>query len=123
LARTHVEPGQARLSVSHDLAAVADLGEEVAVMYAGRVVERGPLRLVFARPAHPYTAALLRCAAPTGAARGALPTIPGALPAPDARPSGCRFRDRCERADAKCLEDPPLAEIAGRQVACWHPWV
>jgi oligopeptide/dipeptide ABC transporter ATP-binding protein len=107
LARLRAERGMALLLVSHDLAVVASACARVVVMYAGRVVEEGPTAEVLGRPLHPYTRALL-AARPERAEPGQpLVTIPGKLPDPDARPSGCRFRDRCALATAACVVEPP----------------
>jgi peptide/nickel transport system ATP-binding protein len=129
--------GMALLLISHDLGVVARTCEEVAVMYAGRVVERGAVKEVFAAPAHPYTAGLLgsvRALEPQSGARvlgrqrATLPVIDGTVPAiQDWSSSGCRFRDRCPRAEARCeVEDPPLRELPAdsgppRWAACHFP--
>jgi peptide/nickel transport system ATP-binding protein len=115
--------GLAVLLISHDLALVARHAEEVAVMYAGRVVERAPTAELFASPRHPYTQALLRCipSAQGAAHRATLPTIPGAVPSPWDWPTGCRFRDRCPRASETCEGEAPPLQGAGHDVACFHP--
>jgi oligopeptide/dipeptide ABC transporter ATP-binding protein len=111
------------LLVTHDLAVVAENAHRAAVLYAGRVVESAPVADLFASPRHPYTALLLR-SHPSRAESGAkLEPIPGKVPSPDRRPSGCRFRDRCPLAREKCAEiEPLLIPIAGRgeerAVAC-----
>lgn len=108
----------ALLLISHDVAAVAELADELAVMYAGRIVERGPLATLLAEPAHPYTRALLEALPRLGAAP--VP-IPGAVPDPAAHPEGCRFRPRCPRAAQRCWQEPELRERGGRAVACHFP--
>jgi peptide/nickel transport system ATP-binding protein len=96
----------AALYVTHDLAVVANIADRVAVMYAGRIIELGPREVVFSRPAHPYTRALLD-AIPHLARARALTGIPGSTPGPGRRPSGCRFHDRCEYVQDRCRETEP----------------
>ncbi|MBL8339569.1 MAG: ABC transporter ATP-binding protein [Rhodoferax sp.] len=116
------EFNMAMLLITHDLALVADHCDQVAVMYAGRVAERRSVQALFARPAHPYTQALLQTA-PAGHAPGQLlPTIAGAVPPLGARGDDCLFASRCTRAEDRCRRAPPLAPLAGQaqeQVACW----
>ncbi|VTU40085.1 Stage 0 sporulation protein KD [Variovorax sp. PBS-H4] len=98
--------GMSILLITHDLGVVADACDRVAVMYAGQMVETGPVRDVLARPRHPYTAALL-AAMPKGGAGGAtLATIPGRVPPAWAWPQGCRFHPRCPRAIDACTAAP-----------------
>jgi len=115
--------GMSLLLITHDLGVVAAEADEVAIMYAGRVVERAPTAPLFAAPAHPYTAALLASLPRLERRAGRLTAIPGRVPDPAHLPSGCRFRDRCPRATERCAaEDPTLAPIGpGRFVACFHP--
>ena len=109
LCRTH---GVSALYVTHDLAVVANIADRVAVMYAGQIVELGPKDAMFDNPSHPYTRALLDSIPHLSQAR-ALTGIPGRTPAPGARPSGCRFNDRCSYAVDACRSDvPPLAPVA-----------
>jgi oligopeptide/dipeptide ABC transporter ATP-binding protein len=113
--------GMALLLVTHDLGVVAERTDEVAIMYAGRVVERAPVGEIFARPLHPYTRGLMRSIPKAGAERRRrLESIPGTVPDLLHLPSGCRFRDRCALAAAACAEvDPPLEAYAGgRLLAC-----
>jgi peptide/nickel transport system ATP-binding protein len=113
LCSTH---GVAALYVSHDLAVVASLARRVAVMYAGRVVEQGLSRELFAAAAHPYTRRLVR-ASPDIAGRSALEGIPGRAPAPGQRPHGCFFAPRCELRIDQCEADlPPSRQIADQHV-------
>ncbi|MCO5732493.1 ABC transporter ATP-binding protein [Rhizobium sp. SSA_523] len=108
--------------ISHDLGVVAALADRVMVMYAGRIVEAGPVDDVLAKPAHPYTLGLMQ-AIPSAVPRGeALRPIPGMAPNPLARPSGCSFRDRCPRATAVCCEDPRLDRADLREWRCFHPF-
>jgi len=117
--------GLSVILISHDFGVIGALADDVAVFYAGRIVEMGPVAKVFRTPQHRYTAALLRSLAeldkPASAGRR-LQAIPGQVPNPRHWPSGCRFRERCVAATAKCTtEVPPLVEHNGVQVACWHP--
>jgi len=111
--------------VSHDLAVVRQLCDDIAVMYTGRIVETGPTMPVLERPRHPYTLGLLNALVDLGRPAGTLRPIPGALPDPEALPSGCPFHPRCPFATPECLRvRPPLYEIddAGshRASACLH---
>ncbi|MDO6584753.1 dipeptide/oligopeptide/nickel ABC transporter permease/ATP-binding protein [Salipiger sp. 1_MG-2023] len=100
-------PGMGMIFVTHDLAVVAEIADRVTVMYAGEIVEEGPVAEVFARPRHPYTAALIASVPESGATR--LTAIPGAVPLPHAMPTGCRFAPRCAHATERCRERPPQA--------------
>ncbi|RZL87835.1 MAG: ABC transporter ATP-binding protein [Variovorax sp.] len=114
--------GTAVLFITHNLAVVAEIADEIAVMYAGRIVERAPRAALFGDPMHPYTLALF-AALPRADERGRpLATIEGQVPAPGAMPTGCRFAPRCPFAAARCREDyPPLREIApAHWVSCWR---
>src|ERR687888_954901 len=97
----------AALYVSHDLAAVGALSGRVLVMYAGRLVESGPTRLLFVHPRHPYTSKLVG-AIPDIESRRMLESIPGHVPRPGSRPHGCVFAPRCEHAILACSEDEPV---------------
>ena len=120
--------GTALLLITHDLGVVAETCDEVAVMYAGRIVEQAPAAALFAQPRHPYTLGLLAARADATADRaGPLRTIPGMVPPPQAFPSGCRFHPRCgyERSDGgpgDCgLSVPELRPLApGHLVRCHH---
>jgi oligopeptide/dipeptide ABC transporter ATP-binding protein len=121
LRRLQQEMGMAILLITHDLGVVAEMCEEVFVMYAGRIVERAAATELFRAPRHPYTAGLL-AASPRRAQRGArLATIPGMVPAPGKRGEGCSFADRCARAIARCRTDRPPLTGDGHPVACWNP--
>jgi peptide/nickel transport system ATP-binding protein len=112
------------LLITHDLGIVAESAQRVAVLYAGRVVETGPVAAIFTAPQHPYTAGLL-AALPSAHTRPGelLNVIPGRVPDLVARPSGCSFRDRCPRALEVCARiDPPLEPgPAGHPAACHNP--
>jgi oligopeptide/dipeptide ABC transporter ATP-binding protein len=113
--------GMAMLLVTHDLGVVAERADEVAIMYAGRIVERGGVAAVFGTPLHPYTRGLLHSIPRVGADRRLrLEAIPGMVPDLLHLPSGCRFRDRCGWAIDRCAAaDPPLVEHApGHWAAC-----
>jgi peptide/nickel transport system ATP-binding protein len=116
------ETGTAIVLITHDMGVVADLADDVAVMYAGRIVEHGPVERVFADPRHPYTRLLLRSIPRLeGARRTRLPSIDGVVPDLRNWPQGCRFRTRCPLADARCAEAPPLELVRpGQRAACWH---
>ena len=119
-----VERGVALLLATHDLALAARLCSRIAVLYAGRIVERGPAAELLARPRHPYTQGLLRSLPPPlgGRSQGRLEPIAGSASAPWARPSGCSFRDRCPRAQNDCsITEPELVGTGGWEVACFHP--
>ncbi len=109
--------------ISHSLGLVADLCEHVIVMYAGKVVESGPVDDVFSRPQHPYTEALLACEIDPWQkteAGAPLPRIPGSPPDLVVPPQGCVFAARCPRRFEKCDQPPDLKTLeAGRRVACW----
>src|SRR5947208_11243942 len=104
------QSGTALIWITHDLAVVAGLADRIAVMYAGRIVEEGPVDAVFARPLHPYTRGLIG-SLPVRGQRGApLMQIPGMPPSPASRPPGCAFAPRCPRADAACTQEPAEVE-------------
>lgn len=116
------ETGAGLLLVSHDLGVVAGLADDVAVMYAGRVVEYGPVAQIFAAPAHPYTAALMAASPQLDGPRGPLHAIPGLPPRAQARPPGCAFHPRCAFATARChTEQPQLEQHGARAFACHEP--
>jgi oligopeptide/dipeptide ABC transporter ATP-binding protein len=123
LKRQQRETGMAMIFISHDLAAVGGIADEVAVMYGGRFVEQAPTDAFFASRRMPYSDALLRARPNSFAARGArLEAIPGRPPDLTALPRGCSFAPRCSRAlDACRTEQPPLSNEGERRYACWHP--
>jgi peptide/nickel transport system ATP-binding protein len=113
--------GMAVLLITHDLGIVAERADEVAVMYAGKIVERAKPDVIFSRPRHPYTVGLLNSMPGGGAPKRRLQAIPGMVPNPLYWPTGCHFRDRCGRADAGCAAaEPALVEIEpNHDVACF----
>jgi len=120
LAHLQEQFGMAVLFVTHDLGIVAERARRVAVMYAGRIVEEAETATLFRNPLHPYTRGLLRSIPRLGMRVRRLAAIPGSVPDPLALPSGCRFRDRCTYAVARCGEIDPQLEPFGdsRAVAC-----
>jgi oligopeptide/dipeptide ABC transporter ATP-binding protein len=113
--------GMAVLLITHDLGVVAERADEVAVMYAGKIVERAKPEVIFSHPKHPYTIGLLDSLPGRGNGKKRLAAIPGMVPSPLDWPTGCRFRDRCARADTYCAaQPPPLIEIERHhRVACF----
>ncbi len=113
--------GMAILLITHDLGVIAEMVDEVAVMYAGRVVERGPVADVFASPQHPYTESLLDSIPLLGMRYSTpLKAIRGVVPSPLEWPPGCRFAPRCDYAFDRCIgEDPPLLPVPPQESACW----
>ena len=114
------QTGMAIILITHDLGVVAEMADEVAVMYAGRVVERAAGPAVFDDPQHPYTLGLLGSIPKIEEQRDRLLAIEGAVPPPFALPQGCRFHPRCVFAERACTEqDPPLRDLgAGHRAAC-----
>jgi oligopeptide/dipeptide ABC transporter ATP-binding protein len=123
LRRLKRELGMALLLITHDLGVVAEMCDEVVVMYAGRVVERAPAAQLFRRPRHPYTAGLLSAMPRLAPKGGKLPTIPGMVPPPGRRGIGCSFAERCVRALPRCRTERPGLDPVGDShlAACWNP--
>jgi peptide/nickel transport system ATP-binding protein len=117
------ETGTAFVWITHDLAVVSSLADEVCVMYAGRIVERGPAEAVIAAPRHPYTQGLLASVPSLHEPGERLPQVPGSAPPPTDRPPGCAFRPRCPRATEACLVDPAIQtyDSERRAALCHHP--
>jgi peptide/nickel transport system ATP-binding protein len=116
------ETGTAIILITHDLGVVAELAQDVAVMYSGRIVEKSGVRELFARPQHPYTIGLLGSIPKLHVEQERLPAIDGQVPDPLTAPRGCRFEPRCPFATERCrAEEPPLDEVAPGQLArCWY---
>ncbi len=118
------DSGTAIVLITHDLGVVAQVADEVAVMYCGRIVEQAPVRQLFAVPQHPYTVGLLGSIPRLHGKQARLAAIAGQVPGPLNRPAGCSFADRCPFALPKCrAEAPPLREldgVAGHRSACWR---
>ena len=116
------QTGTAMILVTHDLGVVAEIADEVAVMYAGRIVESGPVADIFADPQHPYTLGLMGSLPSLGPRSGRLSAIPGAVPPPARWPQSCRFASRCPFVAEECRSArPPLRSIGNEhQVACFR---
>lgn len=117
------ERGMAMLLITHDISLVAEVADDIAVMYGGRIVETGGVRETLARPMHPYTQALLACVPKMGDQSDRLRIIPGSVPPLVANPVGCRFEPRCERGagDETCRTQTPMmtSYTAAQAAACW----
>lgn len=114
----------ALIMITHDLGVVAEMAQNMAVMYAGRIVEQGTVVAIFDSPRHPYTAGLMKSIPRLdGSKKQHLYTIEGVVPDLSELPMGCTFADRCEYVQEKCyFERPPLVTSPdGRQVACFYP--
>ncbi len=122
LGRIQNEMGMAMILVTHDLGLIAERAHEVAVMYAGRIVEHADTEELFANPLHPYTTGLMASIPKPGEqGRKRLRTIPGSVPRLHDLPSGCKFITRCEITGGKCEREPLLVEVKpGHLVRCWE---
>ncbi|MFV1939770.1 MULTISPECIES: ABC transporter ATP-binding protein [Pseudomonas] len=120
IANLQAETGTAMMLITHDLGVVAEVADDVAVMYAGQVVESGPVTALFDDPQHPYTIGLMGSMPSMGPREDRLATIAGRVPTPAEMPSGCRFASRCPFVIQACRADrPPLREITpGHLAAC-----
>lgn len=114
------EHGTSILFITHDLGVVATLCDRVYVMYAGAIVEEGPVDRIFANPRHPYTRGLLDATPRVHGEMTGLTPIQGQIPAPDKRPEGCRFSDRCDFAVAKCRQHPVPVVVEDRHISYCH---
>jgi oligopeptide/dipeptide ABC transporter ATP-binding protein len=125
LLRLQQDLGTALIMITHDLGVVADIADEVMVMYAGRAAEKAPKRDIFYEPHHPYTKGLLESIPSSKAAGGRLKPIAGSPPSLINLPSGCKFHPRCGYVFDKCLTEEPLlhsvAESGSHLSACWLP--
>ncbi|HSD54921.1 MAG TPA: ABC transporter ATP-binding protein [Burkholderiales bacterium] len=115
------DSGSALIWITHDLAVIAGLADEVCVMYAGRIVEQGTVDEILDAPMHPYTRGLLDSVPSRNRPGAPLAQIPGMSPSLVNLPPGCVFRERCSRSTETCLTDPPLYNLDGRYVRCFHP--
>jgi peptide/nickel transport system ATP-binding protein len=122
LANLREETGAAVILITHDLGVVAETCDEVAVMYAGEIVELAPAEHLFSAPQHPYTVGLLGSIPLLNATRQHLTTISGSVPALSGSFRGCRFAGRCPFAQTRCrAEAPPLAVVGARHLSrCWR---
>jgi oligopeptide/dipeptide ABC transporter ATP-binding protein len=113
--------GSGLLLITHDLGVVAQTADDVAVMYAGNIVEQGPARDVLKNPSHPYTIGLLRSLPGAGPPKARMEVIPGTVPGLWNRPGGCAFHPRCPHAFERCsLDAPPLFDLeGGKKSRCW----
>lgn len=120
LKRICKERGAAVMLITHDMGVIAETCDRVAVMYAGRIAEIGPVHEVIHHPAHPYTAGLMASIPDMDSDRERLAQIDGAMPRLNAIPSGCAFNPRCTQVHARCLADRPELMAAGAtRAACW----
>jgi len=120
LKRLCKEHGAAVMLVTHDMGVIAETCDRVAVMYAGRIVEMGPVEAVIHSPAHPYTVGLMGSIPAMDEERERLLQIDGAMPRLNAIPAGCAFNPRCPRAFAPCrVERPDLMAAGSTRAACW----
>jgi microcin C transport system ATP-binding protein len=125
LERLREELGLALILISHDLGVLAETCDRIAIMYAGRIVESGPVATVFEDPQHPYTRRLLDSLPVIGGERGVAPPILGQPPDPGDPPGGCAFHPRCPYAKERCSsEEPGLRELSPRHLSACHfaPW-
>lgn len=112
--------GTSVMLITHDMGVIAETADRVAVMYAGRIIEIGPVQDVIQHPLHPYTTGLMRSIPGLEPDVKRLEQIPGSMPRLNAIPKGCAFNPRCKHVMERCqVERPELMEVAGRQVACW----
>ena len=120
--RLQTQYNSSLLMITHNLGIVSELCQQVAVIYAGRVIEYGPVREVFRHPAHPYTAGLLNAIPRLTGERERLHAIPGRVADAQERPQGCAFSPRCRHCGSRCAgERPEMRQIAGgHYAACFH---
>ena len=122
LRKLQSERGMSLLLITHDLAVVAEIAHRVIIMYAGQIVETGTVPEIFRHPRHPYTAALLEALPERAEVRGHLQTIPGVVPGPYDRPTGCLLSPRCRFANELChAEQPELTGPSGQAARCHTP--
>ena len=116
------DKGVAVMLITHDMGVIASAANRVAVMYAGRLAEIGPVREVLSHPAHPYTDGLMGSTPAASLGQDRLRQIPGAMPRLTALPGGCAFHPRCDRASDRCrIGETPRIGPEMPRAACWHP--
>ena len=116
------ERGTAVMLITHDMGVIAEAADRVAVMYAGKLAELGPVRDVLTQPLHPYTDGLMGSTPLASRGKDRLHQIPGAMPRLDSLPPGCAFHPRCPRVQDDCTVDPgPRIEDGAGRAACFHP--
>ncbi|MCA1323216.1 ABC transporter ATP-binding protein [Herbaspirillum sp. alder98] len=115
------DSGTALIWITHDISVVKDLADELCVMYAGRVIERGPVDQIIGQPLHPYTRGLIDSLPHAENHGKRLYSIPGGAPPLLSLPEGCTFRPRCTRATERCTQVPPVFMLDGREHRCFHP--
>ena len=118
LCRDH---GASVMLITHDMGVIAETADRVAVMYAGRIVETGPVDSVTRGPRHPYTRGLMASIPGMRVRQAALQQIDGAMPRLNAIAQGCAFHPRCAQASAQCRAEKPVLEPQNHSIACWHP--
>ena len=115
------EHGTSIMMITHNMGLVAEMADDIAVMYMGRIVEYGSIRQVMKSPAHPYTQGLLKAVPVLGMKKDRLYSIKGSTPSLVDRPAGCEFASRCEYATEACRQVPQAVEVEpGHQVRCWN---
>ena len=112
--------GTAMILITHDLGVVAEVCDQVAIMYAGEIVEKGTLEDIYNSPCHPYTVGLFQSIPDLDVESERLNIIPGMMPDPANLPEGCNFCDRCSHADGRCVKPPPAVKVSDtHEVRCW----
>ena len=113
--------GTAMILITHDLGVVAEVCDEVAIMYAGRIVEKGTLKEIYTDPKHPYTIGLFQSIPDLDTDSERLNIIPGMMPDPTKLPAGCSFCERCRYASEKCQQMPPVKQLSQTHIVqCWR---
>jgi len=121
IGKLQADTGMSVMLITHDFGVVAELCEEVLVMYASRVVEKGSVQQLFNNPLHPYTRGLLNSIPRLGSSKERLYVIEGNVPSAVNLPEGCRFAGRCPHADGQCRHEQPglVTYEPGHEAACW----